>query len=132
EAAAFCGDRELIAQAIDKLKGLEKFRNTVPRGAQTWEVPLHTPDILASAHLVRAFSLGYELTGRPEFLEQAIEWAWTGVPFVYLVNPAGGSVGPYSTIAVLGATNWKAPVWFGRPVQWCGLVYSDALYRLAR
>jgi hypothetical protein len=40
-------------------------------------------------------------------------------------------VGPYSTIAVLGATSWKAPVWFGRPVQWCGLVYADALYRLA-
>lgn len=22
-------------------------------------------------------------------------------------------------------------MWFGRPVQWCGLVYADALYRLA-
>src|SRR5690606_20659646 len=35
----------------------------------------------------------------------------------------------YSTIAVYGATQWKAPVWMGMPVQWCGLVYSDALYR---
>jgi len=131
EAAAFCGDRELIAQGIEKLRALDKFRDTVPRGAQTWEVPLHTPDILASAHLVRAYTLGYELTAEREFLDQAIYWAWTGVPFVYLVNPTGQRVGPYSTIAVLGATSWKAPVWFGRPVQWCGLVYADALYRLA-
>jgi hypothetical protein len=62
---------------------------------------------------------------------EAIYWAWTGVPFVYLVNPTDKKVGPYSTIAVLGSTGWKAPVWFGQPVQWCGLVYADSLYRLA-
>lgn len=37
----------------------------------------------------------------------------------------------YSTIAVLGATQWIAPNWIGLPVQWCGLVYADALLRLA-
>lgn len=132
EAAAFCGDRELIAEAITKLRALEKFEHTVPRGAQTWEIPLHTPDILASAYLVRAFTLGFELTGERTFLDQALYWAWTGVPFAYLVNPTGQPVGPWSTIAVLGATNWKAPVWFGRPVQWCGMVYADALHKLAR
>ena len=63
EAAAFAGDPALIDPAVQRLRGLDKFRNTVPRGAQTWEVPLHTPDILASAHLVRAYTLGYELTG---------------------------------------------------------------------
>ena len=131
EAAAYCGDRDLIAEGIRVLKALDKFSNTVPRGAQTWEVPLHTPDILASANLVKAYTLGYELTGDKHFLEQAQYWAWTGVPLVYLVNPTPGKVGPYSTIAVLGGTNWEAPVWFGQPVQWCGLVYADALYRLA-
>jgi hypothetical protein len=40
-------------------------------------------------------------------------------------------VGAYSTIAVLGATNWKAPLWLGRPVQWCGLVYCSALHLLS-
>jgi hypothetical protein len=131
EAAAFCGDRGLVEAGLAKLRAMEKFRNSVPRGAQTWEVPLHTPDILASAHLVRAFTLGYQLTGDRNLLDQAVHWAWTGVPFVYLVNPTGQPVGPYSTIAVLGATSWEAPVWFGRPVQWCGMVYADALYRLA-
>jgi hypothetical protein len=95
-------------------------------------VPLHTPDILASAHLVRAYTLGYELTGDRDFLEQAQYWAWTGVPFVYLVNPTPQPIGLYSTIAVFGATSWQAPVWLGLPVQWCGLVYADALYRLVR
>lgn len=130
--AAFCGDADMIDEGVQRLRALDKFRDTVPRGAQTWEIPLHTPDILASAHLVDAYVLGYELTGEEPFLEQARYWAWTGVPFVYLTPPVAGPVGVYSTIAVLGATGWVAPVWIGLPVQWCGLVYADALRRLAR
>jgi len=131
QAAAFCGDRELIERALAALRAQKRYEGGVPRGAQTWEIPLHTPDILASAHIVKAYVLGYELSGDLNFLEQARYWAWTGIPFVYLVNPTGRQVGIYSTIAVLGATSWRAPVWFGQPVQWCGLVYADALYRLA-
>jgi hypothetical protein len=131
EGAMFSGDRGLQEQAITRLRQLGKFHATVPRGAQTWEVPLHTPDILASAYLVRAYLNGYEITGERQFLDEAIHWAWTGVPFVYLVNPTGQPIGPYATIAVLGATHWKAPNWMGLPVQWCGMVYADALYRLA-
>jgi len=132
EGAALSGDRELATKAIellDKLTAL--YADTVPRGAQTWEVPLHTPDILASAHMVKAYTLGYILSGQEKHLEQARYWAWTGVPFVYLYPPTPGRVGPYATIAVLGATNWKAPVWLGRPVQWCGLVYASALHLLS-
>jgi hypothetical protein len=131
EAAVFSGDDTLIERGLQYLRALDKFRGSVPRGAQTWEIPLHTPDILASAHLVRAYTLGYELTGDPTLLEQARYWAWTGVPFVYLSPPTPRPVGLYSTIAVLGATSWQAPVWLGQPVQWCGLVYADALHRLA-
>jgi hypothetical protein len=111
---------------------MDKFHNGVPRGAQTWECPLHIPDILASAQMVRAYTLGYELRGDGALLEEARYWAWTGVPFVYLVNPTPQPVGLYGTVAVFGATQWRAPVWLGLPVQWCGLVYSEALYRLAR
>jgi hypothetical protein len=132
EAAVFSGDRDLLDAAVQRLRAMDKFKNGVPRGAQTWECPLHTPDILASAQMVRAYTLGYELTGDPDLLEQARYWAWTGVPFVYLVNPTPQPVGLYGTIAVFGATQWKAPVWLGLPVQWCGLVYADSLYRLVR
>jgi hypothetical protein len=132
EGAALSADMALITRALellDKLTAL--YAETVPRGAQTWEVPLHTPDILASAHLVKAYTLGYILSGDEKYLEQARYWAWTGVPFVYLYPPTPGRVGPYATIAVLGATNWKAPLWLGLPVQWCGLVYGSALHLLS-
>jgi hypothetical protein len=132
ERAAFSGDRALIKEGIRLLYGLDKFRDTVPRGAQTWEVPLHTPDILASAYLVRAYVLGYELTNDADFLDQAKYWAWTGVPFIYLTPPTPAPVGVYSTIPVFGATQFTAPLWIGLPVQWCGLVYGDAIRRLAR
>lgn len=132
ERACFAGDRALIEEGLRLLRALNKFTNTVPRGAQTWEVPLHTPDILASGYLVRAYTLGYELTGEAQFLEQASYWAWTGIPFLYLRPPVDKPVGVYSTIPVLGATQWVAPLWIGLPVQWCGLVYGNAIRRLAR
>lgn len=132
EAAAFCGNRELLGTAIERVHALDRFHDGIPRGAQTWECPLHTPDLLAAAQMVRAYTLGYELTGDAHFLEEARYWAWTGVPFIYLVSPTDHPVGLYATIPVFGATNWRAPVWLGLPVQWCGLVYADALYRLVR
>ena len=128
---SLCGDRNLLAKAIQKLDALSKFRNSVPRGAQTWEVPLHTPDILASALMVKCYVLGYQLTGKRRYLGEAAYWAWTGVPFVYLAAPVEAPIGRYATIAVFGATNWAAPNWMGMPVQWCGLVYADALYALS-
>jgi hypothetical protein len=135
EAAVFAGDRDMVDEGLRLVRVLEKrFSGGVPRGAQTWEIPLHTPDILASAYLVRAFALGYELTREPVLLSVARYWAWTGVPFVYLTNPTSESdaVGPYATIPVLGATNWTEPNWIGLPVQWCGLVYAQALFDLTR
>ena len=137
ETGVYAGDLTVVEEGLRLLRILHRrFEHGVPRGAQTWEIPLHTPDILGSAYLVKAFALGYELTGDPELLDAARYWAWTGVPFVYLVNPTdqGGSsaVGPYATIPVLGATNWVAPNWIGLPVQWCGLVYADGLFQLAR
>jgi hypothetical protein len=132
EGATLSADEELISEALELLdKQTALYAGTVPRGAQTWEVPLHTPDILASAHMVKAYALGYIISGKKEYLEQARYWAWTGVPFFYLHPATPGRVGPYSTIAVLGATNWKAPLWLGRPVQWCGLVYCSALHLLS-
>lgn len=132
ERGVFSGNQDLINEGLNVLRALSKFRNTVPRGAQTWEVPLHTPDILASAYLVRCYTLGYELTGEEDFLEQAKYWAWTGVPFVYLTPPTSQPIGVYSTIPVFGATQFVAPLWIGLPVQWCGLVYADAIRRFAR
>ncbi|HSV74975.1 MAG TPA: hypothetical protein VLH79_14540 [Chthonomonadales bacterium] len=132
EAAALSGDAAMRREGLRLLDALDRFDNQAPRGAQTWEIALHAPDIVASAHMVRAYLLGHELTGSRRHLERAIYWAWTGLPFVYLVDPADQRIGLYATIAVYGATTWRAPNWMGLPVQWCGLVYADALFRLAR
>jgi hypothetical protein len=132
EAATLSADKELINKALALLdKQTALYADTVPRGAQTWEISLHTPDIMASAHMIKAYTLGYIISGNEKYLEQARYWAWTGVSFVYLYSPTPGKVGPYATIPVLGATNWKAPLWIGLPVQWCGLVYSSALHMLS-
>ncbi len=131
-AAALTGDIGLRADGLRLLAGLRRWSGGVPRGAQTWEVPLHTPDILASAQLCEAYLLAYELTGDRSHLDDARHWAWTGVPFVYLVRPVPGPVGLYATIPVFGATQFVAPNWIGLPVQWCGLVYAEALRHLAR
>ncbi len=131
--AALVGDEAVIAAALAALdKMTARYDGQVPRGAQPWEMPLHTPDIIASARLVRCYVLGYLLSGKPEYLEHARYWAWTGVTMVYLSPPTQGPVGLYATIGVIGATNWQAPNWIGQPVQWCGLVYRSALEDLAR
>lgn len=132
KSALYSGNAANIRNALARLEKLSRYDHAVPRGAQTWEVPLHTPDIMASAHMAEAYSLGFEATGNAEYRRRAIEWAWTGVPFVYLRDPTAGSIGRYATTPVYGATHWKAPNWIGLPVQWCGLVYADALRRIER
>ena len=138
-AATWSGDEAEIAKAlaiVDKVTAL--YHGTVPRGAQPWEMPLHTPDIMASAHLVRLYTLAYLLKPDPAYLREARHWAYGGLSMVYLVLPpfdfgkVADPVGRYATCAVMGATHWVAPNWIGRPVQWCGLVYSAALWDLAR
>ena len=124
--AQYTGDQEALAAGLKTLEYLKRFRT--PRGAQTWEVPLHTPDQLSSAYAVWANVLGYELTGKKEYLAEARRWALSGVPFTYLWGRYPIMV--YSTIPVLGATHWRHS-WFGLPVQWVGGVYAYALVKLA-
>ncbi|MCS7237131.1 MAG: hypothetical protein NZ899_02530 [Thermoguttaceae bacterium] len=127
EAAYFLGDQQALEAGLKTLEYMKRF--CVPRGAQTWELSLHTPDILASAELVRAYVRGYELTGREDFLKEARRWALSGIPFVYLWGEYPIMV--YATIPVYGATHYRSPNWMGLPVQWCGIVYAYAVNMLA-
>ncbi|HEY3863639.1 MAG TPA: hypothetical protein VGO59_17325 [Verrucomicrobiae bacterium] len=125
--ARFTGDAAALQAGLKALEFMKHFHD--PRGAQTWEVPLHTPDILASAYLVHACVRGYQLTGQRDYLERARAWAISGLPFVY--QWGNEPVMSYATIAVFGATGWRAPDWMGLPVQWCGYDYAYALAMLA-
>jgi hypothetical protein len=125
--ARFTGDQEALAAGLRTLEYMKRFRT--PRGAQVWEVPLHTPDQLASAYLVWAYVRGYELTRNEDYLREARRWALSGVPFTYLWTRY--PIMLYSCPPVLGATNWRAPCWIGLPVQWVGGVYAYSLTLLA-
>ena len=119
-------------------QALARYRGTVPRGAQPWEMPLHTPDIIASGLMVRCCALGYLLKPDANYLNEARYWAYTGLSMVHLTPPpfnfpeGTDPFGCYATCGVMGATHWDLVSWMGRPVQWCGLVYSAALYDYAR
>lgn len=127
EQAYYTGSQESLAAALKTLEFMKRFRT--PRGAQTWEVPLHTPDILASGQAVWAYVRAYQLTGDRGHLAEARRWAVTGLPFVY--QWSNQPIMLYATTPVYGATNWKAPNWIGLPVQWCGTVYAYGLLLLA-
>jgi hypothetical protein len=127
EFAYNTGDTATRDAGLKTLDYMKRF--TVPRGAQTWELSLHTPDILASAYLVWAYTRGYQITGKPEYLQEARRWAISGLPLVY--QWSAKPVMLYATTPVLGATNWQAPNWIGLPVQWCGEVYAYTLVMLA-
>lgn len=139
DTAAWSGDERRVASALDIVRRTkDHYAGTVPRGAQCWEMPLHTPDILASALMAETFARAYQMSGDAEFLDAAREWAQAGMAFVYLEEPHAehppsvtDPYGLYATTAVFGASDWTLTNWIGRPVQWCGLVYARALQCLA-
>lgn len=126
--ARVLGTVEAYEEGVRALRALEDFR--VPRAAQVWEVPVHSPDILASADAMDACLEAYGFDGDPAWIEKAVYWARTGLPFVYLWDDPGRPYLRYASIPVFGASQNKWS-WFGRPVQWNGLRYAGALLRLA-
>jgi hypothetical protein len=127
--ARITGDVKALSSGLKSLEAMKRY--IVPRGAQTWEIPIHAPDILASAKALEAYLEAYIFTGEREYLEKARYWAYTGLPFIYLWSVPDRYVMSYASIPVFGATFYTWP-WFGRPVQWCGLVYAYQLLRLSK
>jgi len=126
--ARITGDWEAYRQMIKTLEFMEQFR--VPRAAQVWEVPVHSPDILAAAEAAEAYLEAYRFSGEKRWLRNAVTWARRGLPFVYLWNDPEKPFLVGASIPVFGAS-WMQCSWFGRPVQWNGLRYAEALLALA-
>lgn len=104
-----------------------------PEGAQTWEIPLHCPDVLASANAITAYLEGWTLTGDLHYLQGAVYWARTGLPFIYLWHPPDRpTMMLFASIPVFGTSFFTAAPWFGTPVQWNGLDYAYSLLKLAK
>ena len=126
--ARVTGDATALEAGVKALRFMEQFR--VPRGGQTWECPMYEPDILAAAYAVRAYHDGYLSTGDPRWLHDAVYWAESGVPFVYLWSLPDKPMMLGATIPVFGSTYYTHS-WLAMPVQWCGLVYSYHILHLA-
>jgi hypothetical protein len=136
ERAAQVGRYALCTLDRDALQGLQRALRFLaeqrrPEGAQTWELPLHVPDLLAAAHAINASLNAYEATGEPSYLQAARRWALRGVPFIYLWRAPDRPIMLGASIPVFGVTWLSQQPWFGVAVQWNGLVYAHALYRLA-
>ena len=127
--ARVTGDSESLEAGLKGLTFMENFK--VPRGAQTWECPLHAPDLLAAAHAVAAYVEAYEVTRERRYLDEAEQWAKAGLPFLYHWHLPDRPGMRFGSIPVFGTTFYTHP-WFGVPVQWNGLVYAYALQHLAR
>ena len=124
------GDERSLAAALKGLDYVEaNFRR--PAGGETWEIPLYAPNLRAAALAVECGVTAYEITGEQRYLDMARYWARAGLPFIYTWNAADREAMRFATISVFGATFYTWP-WFGRAVQWVGMVYSQALQRLAR
>jgi hypothetical protein len=125
--ARISGSVEAYRAGAKTLEFMRRF--TVPRAAQVWEVPVHTPDILAAADAIDAYIEGYWFSGDARWLAEARRWARAGLPFVYVWNAPGKPWMRYGSIPVFGAT-WYVGSWFGNIVQWNGLRYAYALIKL--
>ena len=127
--ARITGDRPAWQAGEKALQFMESFR--VPRGGQTWECPIYEPDILAAAYAIRAYHDAYRVTGDRRWLHDAVYWAETGVPFIYLWSLPERPMMLGATIPVFGST-FYTHTWLAVPVQWCGLVYSYHVLHLAQ
>ena len=127
--ARISGDRKAYELMLPTLERMSRFE--VPRAAQVWEVPVHTPDVLAASNAMDAFLEAYQMSGDRRWLAQAVLWARRGLPFVYLWSDPQQPFLVGASIPVFGAT-WYQGSWFGRPVQWNGLCYACSLLTLSR
>lgn len=125
--ARMTGYRRALDAGMRAIGFLDGF--DVPRAAQSWEVPIHTPDVLAAGYGIGAYAEAYRLTGDRRYLQRALYWARAGLPFLYAWADPDRPLMPYASIPVFGATLFTGS-WFGVPVQWNGLVYAYYLLDL--
>lgn len=117
--ARITGDREAQAAGERALAFMESFR--VPRGAQGWECPVYEPDILASGYAVRAYDEAFRVTGNDRWLQDAVYWAETGVPFMYLWSLPDRPMMLGATLPVLQDVLYAQLAGDAGAMEWFGL-----------
>ncbi len=124
--ARITGDRRSLDAAEKTLRWMQT--RDVPRGGYYWETPFHTPDILSASYALWAMVRGFELTNKPEYLEEAKRFALLGLPFVYQWGDR--PIMTYTVVPMFGASE-RERAWFWTAQPWAGLIYAYALNLLA-
>ena len=126
--ARVTGDIVAREAGLKALRFIERFR--IPRGASIWECPIYEPDILASAWLLSACLEGWQATGETRWLHDAVYWAESATPFIYLWTVPERPAMLGASIPIFGTTFYTHS-WLATPVQWEGLTLAFHLRRLA-
>jgi hypothetical protein len=139
------------------LKGLAQMDTySIPGLYYTYECP-QSPTLHGSYLGVRCNLIAYEITGDKRYLERAVYWAKTGLPFIYLWSLGPKEVGSgyihgvkkvYLKGDQLYKNTTRAPMlygglygygssqyshhWFGILVHWIPLVYARDITELAK
>ncbi len=88
-----------------------------PEGGDFWETPLHAPNLLAAGHAAIAYYSGYRILGDERYLERAIHWIRSLLPFTHLWQP-GDKPMIYNTKPCLCSSDWFFANWVRDHVQW--------------
>ncbi len=88
-----------------------------PEGGDYWETPLHAPNLLAAGHAAVAYYRGHQTLSDGRYLEQAIHWIRSLLPFTHLWEPADKPM-LYNTKPCLCSSDWYFANWVRDHVQW--------------
>jgi hypothetical protein len=88
-----------------------------PEGGDFWETPLHAPNLFAAGHAAIANYLGYKFFKDERYLEKAIHWIRSLLPFTHLWQPADKPM-IYNTKPCLCSSDWFFANWVRDHVQW--------------
>jgi hypothetical protein len=88
-----------------------------PEGGDFWETPLHAPNLFAAGHAAVAYYSGYRIFGDERYLERAIHWIRSLLPFTHLWQPADKPM-MYNTKPCLCSSDWFFANWVRDHVQW--------------
>jgi hypothetical protein len=88
-----------------------------PEGGDWWETPLHSPNLLAAGHAAIAYYLGYKAFNDRRYLDKAIYWIRSILPFTHLWQPEEVAE-LYNTKPCLNMTGWYLSNWVSKHVQW--------------
>lgn len=99
-------------------KALEYCMEMVrPEGGDFWETPLHAANLFAAGHAAIAYYEGYKTFKEDRYLQKAIYWIRTLLPFTHLWQPDDIEM-LYNTKPVLSSSDWYFANWVRDHVQW--------------